>query len=121
MPKLSMPIRTPTPAEAVKIKDTITPAGVTKIKDALTPSKITPAEVTKIKDTLDLARSGRATLTQLAVAHDLASGASLNGCLGELRSHIRHAVSPAPLHGATKDIALGVVSGIFTHILLRKI
>ncbi len=111
-----MPIRTPTPAEVTKVKDTITPAKVTKIKDT-----ITPAEVTKIKDTLDLARSGRATLTQLAVAHDLASGASLNGCLGELRSHIRHAVSPAPLHGATKDIALGVVSGIFTHILLRKI
>jgi hypothetical protein len=117
---MSMPIRTPTPAEVTRIKGTITPAKVTRIRDTLTPSKITPAVVTKIRDTLDLARSGRATLTQLAVAHDLASNASLNGCLGEIRSHIRGMVSPAPLHGTTKDIALGVVSGIVTHVILRN-
>ena len=86
----------------------------------MTTKTLTPAQADAVKSTLDLARSGRATLVQLAVAHDLASGASLNGCLGELRSHIRGMVSPAPLHGTTKDLALGVVSGIFTHVILRN-
>jgi hypothetical protein len=87
---------------------------------------LTPAEVAKVRDTLDLARAGRATLVQLAVAHDLASGASLNGCLGELRSHILRMVTPAPPHAgpatiATKDLTLGIVSGILTHMILRDV
>jgi hypothetical protein len=79
---------------------------------------LAPAEAAQIKSTLALARQGRATLVQLAAAHDLASGAGLNGTIGELRAHIRHMVAPLPLHDATKDVVLGVISGILTHHLL---
>ena len=86
---------------------------------------LTPAEVAKVRDTLDLARAGRATLVQLAVAHDLANGASLNGCLEELRSHIHRMVTPDPPHARPvtlgKDLVLGVVSGIVTHLILLNI
>ena len=85
----------------------------------MSAKQLTPAQVAEVKSTLDLARAGRATLTQLAVAHDLASGAELCGCLGELRAHIRHMVSPTPIHVTGKDLAAGVVSGIFTHLILR--
>ena len=79
---------------------------------------LTPAEVAQIQSTLALARQGKATLVQLATAHELANGAGLNHSLGELRAHIRHMVAPLPLHEATKDIVLGVISGILTHHLL---
>jgi hypothetical protein len=92
----------------------------------MSAKQLTPAQVAEVKSALDLARAGRATLVQLAVAHDLASDAALNGCLGELRTHIRHMVSPTPIHAGPvaltgKDLALGVVSGIFTHLILRDI
>ena len=87
---------------------------------------LTPAEIATVKNTIDLARKGRATLTQLAVAHDLANSAALSGCLGELRAHIRNMVSPTPLHAGPialtgKDLALGVISGIVTHLILRDV
>jgi hypothetical protein len=79
---------------------------------------LAPAEVSQVQSTLTLARQGRATLVQLATAHDLASGAGLNGTLGELRAHIRQMVTPPPLHDSSKHIVLGVISGILTHHLL---
>ena len=79
---------------------------------------LTPAEVAQVQSTLALARQGRATLVQLAAAHELASGAGLNGTVGELSAHMRRIVTPLPLHDATKNIALGVISGILTHHLL---
>jgi hypothetical protein len=79
---------------------------------------LTPAEAAQIQATLALARQGRATLVQLAVAHDLASGAGLNGTLGELRAHMRQMITPPPLHDSSKHIVLGVISGILTHYVL---
>ena len=79
---------------------------------------LTPAEAAQIQATLALARQGRATLVQLAVAHDLASGAGLNGTLGELRAHMRQMITPPPLHHSSKHIVLGVISGILTHYVL---
>ena len=79
---------------------------------------LTPTEAATVQSTLALARQGRATLVQLATAHDLASGAGLNGTLGELRAHIRQTVTPPPLHDSSKHIVLGVISGILTHHLL---
>ena len=79
---------------------------------------LTPAEAAQIQATLALARQGRATLVQLAVAHDLASGAGLNGTLGELRAHMRQMITPPPLHDSSKHIVLGVISGILTHDVL---
>ena len=79
---------------------------------------LTPTEAATVQSTLALARQGRATLVQLATAHDLANGAGLNGTLGELRAHIRQAVTPPPLHDSSKHIVLGVISGILTHHLL---
>jgi hypothetical protein len=76
-------------------------------------------EIAQIQGTLALAREGRATLVQLATAHDLAIGAVLNGCLGELRAHIHRMVSPPPWHVEGKDLALGVASGFVTHFLLQ--
>jgi hypothetical protein len=79
---------------------------------------LTPAEVAQVQSTLALARQGRATLVQLAAAHELAGEAGLRGTMEELRAHMRRMVTPLPLHSATKDIALGVISGILTHHLL---
>ena len=79
---------------------------------------LAPAEAAQIKSTLALARQGRATLVQLATAHDQASGAGLNGTIGELRAHMRQMITPPPLHDSSKHIVLGVISGILTHHLL---
>ena len=79
---------------------------------------LTPAEVAQVQSTLTLARQGQATLVQLAIAHDLASGAGLNGTLEELRSHMRQMIVPPPLHESSKHIVLGVISGIITHYAL---
>jgi hypothetical protein len=82
--------------------------------------KLSPVEVKTLQDTLVLARVGKASMTQLATAHDLANAASLNGCLGEIRQHIRGIVQPPAYHAAGKNVALGVVSGILTHMLLGR-
>jgi hypothetical protein len=79
---------------------------------------LTPAEVAQIQSTLALARQGKATLVQLATAHELASEAGLRYTMEELRAHMRRMVAPLPLHSATKDVMLGVISGILTHHLL---
>jgi hypothetical protein len=85
------------------------------------PTKtLTINEISEIQHVLDEARAGRATLVQLARAHDLASGASLNGTLGEIREHIR-AMTPKPaMRDEAKAIFLGCISGVFTHLLLRR-
>ena len=76
-------------------------------------------QVAEIQSTLANARAGRATLSQLAHAHDLADGACLNGTLGELRGHIR-TMTPRPVFRMEgRDILLGVISGVFTHLLLK--
>jgi hypothetical protein len=80
---------------------------------------LTNDQIAEIQGTLALAREGRATLVQLATAHDLAIGAVLNGCLGELRAHIFQMVAPPRYHMEGKDIVLGVASGFLTHWLLR--
>ena len=85
------------------------------------PTKVlTPAEIAKVQKTLAEARAGRATLSQLAHAHDLANGADLNGTLGELREHIRCATPRPPLRDEARAIVLGVIGGVFTHLLLGK-
>jgi len=81
---------------------------------------LTKEKVAEIQATLVLARQGKATLVQLATAHDLAVGAVLNGCLGEIRSHIHRMVSPPLFHTECKSLALGVASGFLTHFLLRS-
>lgn len=84
------------------------------------PKTLTGEQIAQIQSTLALARSGQATLTQLAVAHDLAIGATLNGCLGELRAHIHQMVAPPHWHMEGKDLALGMASGFLTHFLLQR-
>ena len=79
---------------------------------------LAPAEAAQIKSTLALARQGKATLVQLATAHELASEAGLRGAMEELRAHMHRMVAPLPLHDATKDVVLGIISGILTHHLL---
>jgi hypothetical protein len=81
---------------------------------------LTPAEVAQVQSTLALARQGRATLAQLAAAHDLASRAGLDGTLGELGEHMRRMIPPPRLHDSSKHIALGVISGLLTHYILRE-
>lgn len=84
-----------------------------------TSKTLTKDEIAQIQGALALAREGRATLVQLATAHDLAIGAVLNGCLGELRAHIMRMVSPPPWHMEGKDLAIGVASGFVTHFILQ--
>ena len=86
----------------------------------MTSKTLNGAQVAEIQQALNQARAGRATLTQLARAHDLAEDACLHGTLGELREHIR-AATPRPVFRMEgRDILLGVISGVFTHLLLRK-
>ena len=82
---------------------------------------LTAAQIAQVQKTLTEARAGRATLTQLAVAHDLATGADLNGCLGELRAHMRSMVPAPPMRAEAKGVLLGIVSGVLTHMLLRDV
>jgi len=82
--------------------------------------KLSPAEVAEVMRVLAEARAGHATLAQLARAHDLASGADLNGTLGELRDHIRAMVPRPAIRDEAQAIGLGIVSGVLTHLLLRK-
>ena len=85
------------------------------------PSKtLTPAEIAEIQKILADARAGRATLAQLGHAHDLCSGASLNGTLGEIRQHIRTMTPRPPLRDEARSIVLGFISGVFTHLVLEK-
>ena len=86
----------------------------------LPTKKLSPAEISEVQHTLAEARAGRATLAQLARAHDLASGADLNGTLGELREHIRGMTPRPPLRDEAKAILLGVISGMFTHLVLER-
>jgi len=86
----------------------------------LPSKKLTPAELAEIQKILVEARAGRATLPQLALAHELATGANLNGTLGELREHIRRATPRPPLRDEARAILLGIASGVFTHLLLRN-
>jgi hypothetical protein len=86
----------------------------------LPTKKLSPAEISEVQHTLAEARAGRATLVQLARAHDLASGASLNGTLGELREHIRTMTPKPAMRDEAKAIFLGCISGVFTHLLLRR-
>jgi hypothetical protein len=81
---------------------------------------LAPAEIATVQKTLAEARAGRATLSQLARAHDLANNADLNGTLGELREHIRRATPAPPLRDEARAIVLGVIGGVFTHLLLGK-
>lgn len=87
----------------------------------MSPKNLTISEAADVQSTLIKARQGAATLSQLARAHDLASRAELNGCLGELREHLRSAI-PSPTRKAevVRDIALGVVAGLITEHLLRQ-
>ena len=88
-------------------------------------TKLKPDQITQLQHTLAIAREGRATLPQLASAHELAQGAGLPGCAAELRAHIRAVaadrdapIAARPVH---HDVALGVVSGLVTHALIKGI
>lgn len=81
---------------------------------------LTTTEIAEVQKTLAEARLGRATLSQLARAHDLATGADLNGTLGELREHIRCATPRPPLRDEARAIVLGFISGVFTHLVLER-
>jgi len=86
----------------------------------MSAKSLTPTEIATVQKTLAEARAGRATLTQLALAHDLANSADLNGTLGELREHIRCATPRPPLRDEAKAVMLGVIGGLFTHLILEN-
>jgi hypothetical protein len=83
-------------------------------------STLTRDQATQLKHTMEIAREGRATLAQLGAAHDLAQNAGLPGCAAELRAHVRALAADhhEPHRTACRDVAMGVVSGIVTHVLL---
>ena len=81
---------------------------------------LTPTEVAEIRRALDDARAGRASLTHLARAHDLVSGTSATTTLGELREHIRQCTPKPPLRDEGKAIFLGFLSGVLTHVILKR-
>jgi hypothetical protein len=86
---------------------------------------LSPEQATQLQHTITIAREGRATLPQLADAHELAQRARLPGCAAELRAHIRAVaadrdapIAARPVH---HDVALGVISGLMTHVLIKGI
>ena len=81
---------------------------------------LTKDQVSQLRSVIQKARGGRATLSELGAAHDLATGAGLPGCAAELRAHVRAVATDraAPHRAAGREVAVGVVSGIVTHVLL---
>lgn len=80
--------------------------------------QLTPPEIASLRKALDDGRAGRASLSQLAQAHDLAEAAGAVHTVGELRGHIRR-MTPAPAASTVgKALALGVVSGVLTNMLI---
>ena len=83
-------------------------------------TKLTADQAAQVRHVLDTAREGRATIAQMGAAHDLAEGAGLTACAGELRGHIREKLEPR-YHAIERDLALGIVSGALTHYLVRSL
>ena len=79
-----------------------------------------PPRSREIRRALDDARAGRASLTHLARAHDLVSGTNATTTLGELREHIRQCTPKPPLRDEGKAIFLGFLSGVLTHVILKR-
>jgi hypothetical protein len=86
-------------------------------------STLSKDQAAQLRHAIKIAREGRATLAQLGAAHDLAAGAGLPGCAAELRAHVRALAADhhEPHRTAGRDVAMGVVSGIVTHVLLGGI
>jgi len=79
---------------------------------------ITPSErADTIRRALDRGRAGRATLTELARAYDLSCLPELAGCNNELRLLMLDKLQPGST-SVHRDVAVGVVSGALTHLLL---
>jgi len=83
--------------------------------------KLTDQEFAELQTTVAKARGGRASLLDLARSHQLADKANLPGCAAELRAHIRAVAADhhEPQSRARRDVLMGVVSGVITHVLLR--
>jgi len=84
---------------------------------------LTDQEKSSLRNTLSAAREGRASLLELAKAHHLADRGDLPGCAAELRAHIRAAATDRAdrASSARRDVFMGVVSGVLTHVLLGGI
>lgn len=53
-------------------------------------------------------------------AHQIAEKWKLVHVVAELRQHVRHMIPDKRLHiSTTNNIVLGIVSGVFTHYLLK--
>ena len=75
----------------------------------------------QIRTALNAARAGGATLNQLADAHKVSEEHGLHHCTAEIREHMRrHIPDPNRSHVAVgRSVALGILSGVITHYLLR--
>lgn len=82
--------------------------------------KLTDQEFAELQTTIAKARGGRATLVELARAHLLADESGLPGCAAELRAHIRAVAADHHVgdSSARRDVFVGIVSGVLTHVLL---
>ncbi len=83
----------------------------------------TDKEFAELQTTIGKARGGRATLLELARAHQIADESNLPGCAAELRAHIRAVAADhhEPISRAKRDVFMGIVSGVLTHVLLGGI
>jgi hypothetical protein len=59
-------------------------------------------------------------MSQLAQAYESATSLKLSGCTNELRKHMLDKLHPIPRR-ASQDVALGILSGVLTHALLKTI
>lgn len=82
-------------------------------------SKVTQAEASQLRAALEAGRRGTASLTQLATAHDLAVSLGADQVAAELRARLHVATSTVERGRLARDLALGVVSGALTHLVLR--
>lgn len=83
---------------------------------------MTPSEHEKLRKALDAAREDGASLAQLMEAHQIAEKHKLVYVVAELRQHVRHMIPDKRLHiSTTNNVLLGIVSGVFTHYMLKAI
>jgi hypothetical protein len=81
---------------------------------------MSPSEHEQVRKALDAARADGASLAQLMAAHQIAEKWKLVHVVAELRQHVRHMIPDKRLHiSTTNNILLGIVSGVFTHYLLK--
>lgn len=81
------------------------------------PPNINRDQVVLVQQILKRGRRGAATLAELGAAYDLTCSPELTGCNNEIRLLMLNKLQPSR-RSVGRDVAVGVVSGALTHVIL---